>query len=64
CFAAMFLWRFSILHDVKLCKLVWQAFLWGRTIKHCAIKLCLDVYGIRLKMAIKTEVKSVNSSMY
>lgn len=44
-------------HDVKLCKLLWQSFLWGRTIKHCAITLCLDVQGIGLKMAKKTEIK-------
>lgn len=44
-------------HDVKL---LCQAFLWGRTIKHCAIQLCLHVHGIRLKMAIKSEVKNVH----
>lgn len=57
CFAARFSWTFSLLCVVKLCKLFWQAFLWGRTIKHCAIKLRLDVYGAGLKMAIKSEVK-------
>lgn len=59
CFAAISLWRFSLLHDVELCKLLWLAFLWGRTIKNCAIKLCLDVYGIQREMAIKSKVKSV-----
>ena len=44
-------------YDVKLFKLLWQVFLWGRTIKHCAIKLRQDVYGIGLEMAIKTDVK-------
>lgn len=45
--------RFSLSCDVEPCKLLWQAPLWGRIIKHCAIKLCLDVYGFGLRMAIK-----------
>lgn len=58
-FCCIVYWSFSLLQDVELCKLLLQAFLRGRTIKHCAIKLCLDVYGIGLKMANKTGVKYV-----
>lgn len=60
----MFLWRFSLFHEAKLCKLLWQAFLWGRTMKHCAIKLCLDVYGIGLKMAIKIKVTNIHLTSF
>ena len=48
-------------HDVKL---LCQASLWGRTIKHCAIQLGLHVYGIRLKTAIKSGVKNVHFLKY
>ncbi len=50
CFAAVFLWMLAV-------QVAQADFLWGRTIKHCTIKLCLDVYGIGLKMAIEINVK-------